>query len=164
MDYINDKMMKREDLNFLPISINITNKKILIVGGGKVGYHKATILNRFTNKATIVSPKFVDDFQNLPFKLIQKEYSKDDLAGIFLVYICTESELLNAQIKSDAEEVGILASVCDNPILCDFVSPAIFKAENVTIAVSSNAQNVHQSIKIRNQLQQLVKNGSLDII
>ena len=153
--------MRREDLNFLPISINITDKKILIIGGGKVGYHKATILNRFTDKATIVSPQFVDGFKNLPFDLVEKKYSMEDLNGVFLVYICTENEKLNSQIKYDAENLGILASVCDNPIFCDFVSPAIFKSDNVTIAVSSNARNVYQSMNIRDQIKSLVKNGDL---
>lgn len=155
--------MKREDLNFLPISINITDKKILIIGGGKVGYHKACILNRFTDKATIVSPQFVDGFKDLPFELIQKKYSKEDLEGVFLLYICTENEKLNAEIKSEADDLGILASVCDNPILCDFVSPAIFKSDNVTVAVSSNARDVYQSINIRNQIKILVENGDLKL-
>lgn len=155
--------MKREDLNFLPISINITDKKILIIGGGKVGYHKACILNRFTDRATIVSPQFVDGFKDLPFELIQKKYSKEDLEGVFLLYICTENEKLNAEIKSEADDLGILASVCDNPILCDFVSPAIFKSDNVTVAVSSNARDVYQSINIRNQIKILVENGDLKL-
>lgn len=155
--------MERTNLNFLPIAINITNKKIVIVGGGKVGYHKASILYRFTDKATIISPEFQKGFESLPFKLIKKRYSEDDLNGAFLVYICTENESLNARIKKDADQKGILASVCDNPILCDFISPAIFKQDNVNIAVTSNARDVYQSIAIRNQIKNLVENGKLII-
>lgn len=155
--------MKREDLNFLPISINITNKRILIIGGGRVGYHKATILNRFTNKATIISPDFHEGFTSLPFELIRKCYDRSDLYGAFLIYVCTENEELNAQIKMDAEALGILASVCDNPLLCDFISPAIYKDDNVTVAVASNARNVYQSIDIRNQIQELAIKGELKI-
>lgn len=151
--------MDRNDLNFLPISINITNKKILIIGGGKVGFHKASILNRFTDKATIISPQFHEGFKDLPFELIEKKYESTDLNGAFLVYVCTENKLLNSQIKTDAEALGILASVCDNPPLCDFISPAIYKKENVTIAVSSNARDVYQSLDIRNQIQSLEQDG-----
>ena len=156
--------MKREDLTFLPVSINITDKKIVIVGGGKVGYHKASILSRFTDKAMVISPQFHEEFDTLPFKLIKKEYSQEDLEGAFLVYICTENEELNAQIKKDAENKGVLASVCDSPQLCDFVSPAISKHDNISIAVSSNAQNVHKSISIRNRINELIERGDLGII
>lgn len=156
--------MTQQEMNFLPISINITNKKIVIVGGGKVGYHKATILNRFTDRATIISPEFHSGFESLPFELIKKKYEKSDLEGVFMVYVCTENETLNAQIKEDAEQIGVLASVCDNPPLCDFISPAIYKSDHVTIAVSSNARNVHQSVYIRNQIQKLVLDGNLKLV
>lgn len=155
--------MKREDLNFLPVAINITDKKILIVGGGNVGYHNASILNRFTDKATVISPKFHEKFVSLPFVLIEKKYSPNDLNGVFLVYICTEDKALNAQIKKDAVQKRILASVCDNPPLCDFISPAIFKEGNVNISVTSNARDVYQSIDIRNQIKVLVEKGELII-
>jgi siroheme synthase-like protein len=155
--------MSGNDTIFLPVSLNISDKKILIIGGGKTGFHKATILSRFTNKASIVSPTFHEGFGDLPFVCIAKEYERSDLDGVFLVYICTENSELNQQIKNDAVQLGILASVCDNPMLCDFISPAVFKENNVTIAVSSNAQNVHQSINIRNRIEELVENGTIQI-
>lgn len=153
--------MTREELNFLPIAINITGKRVLIIGGGRVGYHKATILHRFSDSATIISPQFHDGFENLPFELVKKKYDISDLKGAFLVYVCTENEKLNAQIKQDAEMLGILTSVCDNPVLCDFVSPAIYKNGHVNVAVTSNARDVYQSIHIRNQIHDLVENGDL---
>lgn len=156
--------MTQQKMNFLPISVNITNKKIVIIGGGKVGYHKATILSRFTDQATIISPEFHSGFESLPFVLIKKKYEKSDLEGVFMVYICTENQSLNIQIKEDAEQKGVLASVCDNPPLCDFISPAIFKADHVTIAISSNARNVHQSVYIRNQIQKMILDGHIKLI
>lgn len=142
---------------FLPISLNITGKKIVIIGGGKVGLHKATILHRFTDEATIISPIFREGFKELPFTLIQKTYDKEDIRDAFLAYICTENEELNTRIKQDAETLGVLASVCDNPPLCDFISPAIYQEENVSIAVSSNAQDVRRSIRIRDRIKNLAQ-------
>lgn len=140
-------------MNFLPISINIEGKKILIIGGGRVGLHKATILHRFTNEATVISPQFKDGFEALPFTLIQKKYEPSDLDGALLIYVCTENSELNQQIKRDAEERHVLASVCDNPPLCDFTSPAIYKDGDMTIAVSSNAKDVHLSMRIRDAIK-----------
>jgi siroheme synthase-like protein len=155
--------MKKEDLIFLPVSVNITGKKILIVGGGKIGFHKATTLREFTENITIVSPEFHEEFETLPFTQAKKEYEKTDLEGAFLVYICTENGELNARIKSDAEAAGTLACVCDHPALCDFISPAIYREEYMTIAVSSNARNVRQAISIRNRIRALAQNGTLSL-
>lgn len=150
-------MHKENHQTFLPVVLNITGKKIVIVGGGRVGLHKATILNRFTQEATVVSPSFREGFEELPFRLVQKEYQVEDIQDAFLVYVCTENEELNARIKHEAERLGVLASVCDNPDLCDFISPAIFKQDNICIAVSSNAKDVHRSIRIRNRIGELAE-------
>ena len=154
---------RREDLQFLPISINVTNKKILLIGGGKVATHKGSIMARFVNQVTVIAPEFTPEIKELPFTFIEKEYEKSDLEGFFLVYVCTGNHELNAQIKADSEELGILASVCDAPLLCDFVSPAIHKVGHVTISVGSNAQNVYQSVDIRNQIKELIENGTIHI-
>ena len=155
--------MNREDLKFLPISINVTNKKILLVGGGKVATHKASIMARFVNNVTVVSPEFTDEIKQLPFIFLEKEYEKNDLHGFFLVYVCTGNHELNAQIKADAEAQGILTSVCDAPLLCDFVSPAIHKEDNVTISVGTNARDAFQAVYIRNQITELINNGTIHI-
>jgi siroheme synthase-like protein len=155
--------MKKENLQFLPISINVTDKKILLIGGGKVATHKATILARFVDRVTVIAPDFTPEIKQLPFSFIEKEYEKNDLQGFFLVYVCTDNHELNKQIKADAESLGILTSVCDAPLLCDFVSPAIHKTGNISIAVSSNAQNVYQSVDIRNQIKQLIEDGRIYI-
>lgn len=140
-------------LNFLPININIEGKRILIIGGGRVGLHKAQILARFTDRATVISPEFREGFDELPFTLVKKSYEPKDLEGAFLIYICTEDGELNRQIKHDAEERGVLASVCDSPALCDFTSPAIFRKDSLTVAVASDAKDVRRSMRIRDAIR-----------
>lgn len=117
--------------------------------------HKAGILSRFTDDATVVSPEFQEGFAALPFTLVKKGYEPADLTGAFLVYVCTGDEALNERIKADCEKQKILASVCDSPALCDFISPAIYREGNMTVAVSSDAQNVRQAIDVRNRIQTL---------
>jgi siroheme synthase-like protein len=155
--------MDKKDLQFLPISINVTNKKILIIGGGKVATHKATILARFVNSVTVIAPEFTEEIRQLPFTFIVKEYKPGDLNGFFLVYACTGNHDLNKRIKDDAEAAGILTSVCDSPLLCDFISPAIHKEGNITISIGSGGQLVLQSIAIRNQIKELIENGRIHI-
>jgi siroheme synthase-like protein len=146
-------MHKDTDCTFLPVALNITGKRIVIIGGGRVGLHKATILSRYTRQATVISPTFRAEFDSLPFTRVQKTYAPEDLQGAFLVYVCTEDEILNRRIKADAEALGILVSVCDNPSLCDFISPAIYRDDNICIAVTSNAREVRRSIRIRDRIK-----------
>lgn len=155
--------MTKADLQFLPISINVTGKKILMIGGGKIATHKATIMKRFVDNVTVIAPEISAEIEALGYTLIRKEYEPSDLDGYFLVYVVTANEALNRQIKADAEARGILASVCDAPLLCDFVSPAIHKEGHITVSVASNAQNVYQSVDIRNQIKELFENATIQI-
>jgi siroheme synthase-like protein len=155
--------MNSDALNFLPVNIRITGKKILIIGGGKVGFHKASLLSRFTDEISIISPEFHEDFNTLPFRQIKKTYDRNDLQGVFLAYICTENEVLNIRIKRDAEEMGILASVCDNPLLCDFISPAICLEGYISIAVSSDGKDVRKAIAVRDRIRRLMAEGLIKI-
>jgi siroheme synthase (precorrin-2 oxidase/ferrochelatase) len=47
--------------------------------------------------------------------------------------------------------------------LCDFVSPAIFRQDHVTIAVGSDAREVKRSIRIRNRIMDLIEKGILQM-
>ncbi len=163
MDELTNQPISKSDLQFLPISLNVTGKKILLIGGGKIATHKATIMKRFVNNVTVIAPEISAEIEALGFKLLRKEYEPTDLDGFFLVYVVTDNHELNRQIKKDAESKGILTSVCDAPLLCDFVSPAIYKEGNITVSVGSNAQNVYQSVDIRNQIKDLFENGSIQI-
>ena len=154
-------MMKEKKENvFLPISLNITDKKILIVGGGKVAAHKMKLLSRFSMNLTILAPKICEAIATEKFKVIVKKYEAADLADYFLVYACTDNQELNKKIKSDANQRGLLVNVADNPALCDFVSPAIYKQDELTVAVGSNALNVKKSIAVRDKISEYLESSS----
>lgn len=152
-------------LDFLPISVRIRDVKILIVGGGRVATHKATILHRFTDEATVVAPEISEGLRQLPFHLFERPFQDNDLDGVQLLFICTGDRALNREIRDKARARGILSSVCDDPELCDFVSPAISyqEGDNLTISVGSDARDVHRSIRVRNCIQELIDNHQLNI-
>lgn len=142
-------------MEFLPISINVTQKKLLLVGGGKVALQKIKSLQRFDVSITVIATAFdkaVEEIDSIT--RIEKNYEPEDLEGHFLVYACTDSKETNEIISNDCHKRNILVSVADNPELCDFISPAIYKTGDTSVSVSSNAQNPKQSVEIRDQIEQ----------
>ena len=152
-----------ESLNYLPVLINIRDANILLVGGGKVATHKAQIISRFTSRATVVAPEITEEMSALPFTLVKKEFEERDLDGVNILFVCTGNHQLNRDIKQLASKRGILTSVCDNPDECDFISPAIYREENITIAVGSDAKEVKRSIRIRDRIKGLIEDDKLQI-
>lgn len=142
---------------FLPLNIRVDNKKILFVGGGKIALHKIRTIEKYTRNITIVSPEIIDELKGKGFTEICKCYEPSDLDGAFLVYASTNVEEVNRQVRDDAEARGILVNVVDNRELSGFISPAVIRKEEMTIAVSSNGQNVKKSVEWRNRLREIIE-------
>ncbi len=77
--------------------------------------------------------------------------------GFFLVYACTNNIEVNRRIKADAEICKILVNVVDNRELSDFISPAVFKQDEMTVAISSNGQNVKKSVEWRDKIKAILQ-------
>ena len=138
---------------FLPICINLTDKKVLVVGGGNTAAHKLKTLLKYTKNIVVLAPEISDKIKGSEVEVIPEKYSSGLLKKFHLIYACTNNPKLNLQIKNDANKIGKLVNICDSPKNCDFTSPAIFKQQNMSIAVSSNAEDVKKSIKWRDNIK-----------
>ncbi|URA09224.1 precorrin-2 dehydrogenase/sirohydrochlorin ferrochelatase family protein [Thermospira aquatica] len=148
-------------MTFLPIAINIEGKKILIIGGGKVAFQKANILSLYTRNITFLALEFIPEIQThfSDCVFLKRAYKKCYLKKFFLVYACTNDNTLNQQIAADAKKLSILVNVCDSPEFCDFISPAIYKKKNVSIAVTTNGTSAKQSVFLRNTIKEFLENA-----
>ena len=128
-----------------------------MIGGGRIASHKINFLEQFTKNISVVALEVCDNIKAKGYSFKEKFYEKSDLEGAFLVYACSNIRELNHQIKLDAENLGILTNVVDNPGLCDFVSPAIYKRGHITIAVGSNGLEVLRAIEVRNKISKYME-------
>lgn len=143
---------------FLPISIDISTSKILIIGGGQSALKKIRILQRSGAHLEVIAENIIDEIYETGVVCYRKSYEKSDLNGYLMLYSCTNNESLDRQIAQDGREAGVLVNIHDNPALCQFVSPAIYQDGNISVAVSSNAENVHEAIRLRNLIQEYLEN------
>jgi len=152
--------MKRK---FLPISIDISDRKILIIGGGQCALKKIRILQRSGAQLEVVAENIIDEVYATGVVCFRKKYEKSDLKGYLMLYSCTNNEALEQQIVQDGREAGVLVNIHDKPALCQFVSPAIYQDGNISVAVGSNAENVQEAIRIRNRIQKFLENQKQQI-
>lgn len=148
---------------FAPVLVNLYDKNILIVGGGKAALLKAKGISRFTSRITILSPDILSELEKYPFVFCKQKYREGLVDNFFLVYACTNDTALNRKIGQECTTKNILYSVCDNPEESSFVSPAIYRNDEITISVGTNGCSPRLAIYIRNQIQQLIEEGLLKI-
>jgi siroheme synthase-like protein len=130
--------------------MDISNQKILIIGGGESAFKKLKILQRFDATVEVIALEVCHKIKASGKQYFETAYSKELLKGYLILYSCANNEFLDRQILSDGKEMGVLVNIHDNPELCQFVSPAIFQNGKITVAVGSNAEDVYESIKLRN--------------
>ncbi|WP_423127318.1 precorrin-2 dehydrogenase/sirohydrochlorin ferrochelatase family protein [Gaoshiqia sp. Z1-71] len=144
--------------NFLPIAINIAGEKILIIGGGQSAWKKIQIFKRFDASLEIVALTVCDEIKKSGISYREKAYEKADLEGFLLLCSCTNNPDLDRQIAADGKQAGVLVNIHDQPALCQFVSPAIYQQKNMRVAVSSNAEDVFESIRLRDEIKEYLEN------
>lgn len=144
---------------FLPIQIQMDNRKCLVVGGSVVAARKCSKLVEYGALVTAVAPFFSDDplWQSPQVNTIQAPYSSGLLDGMFLVIAATDDKGLNRTIVEDAAEKGVLAQQVDLSDAGDFIMPATLRRGGLTVSFSTNGINPAYSRLLRDQAE-----GSFD--
>jgi len=149
--------MKGLNRTYLPITYDITEKTILILGGHSSALKKIKILSAYTERFHVVARDVCDCVKALGIPYVEKPIEAADLDGFQILYSCTNDRDLNRQIVQWGHDRGMLVNIHDDPELCDFVSPAIYREKNITVAVSTNGEDSLQAISIRNKLKQFLE-------
>ncbi|RPJ57820.1 MAG: bifunctional precorrin-2 dehydrogenase/sirohydrochlorin ferrochelatase [Acidobacteria bacterium] len=149
-------------MKFLPICIRIADRKVLMVGGGRIALQKLRTLLKYTRDVLVRAPEVALEIEQSGIAIDRQAYSPECLAGTGLVFACTNDEAVNRQVVRDARARGILVCSADDPESCDFVSPAILKEGHMSIAVSSDARDVKKAISWRNSIRRLVEEGHFE--
>lgn len=144
---------------FYPIMIDMSNKKIVVVGGGKIGYRKSQKLLEFGGEVMVISPKFSKEFCLLEKEyadkiiLIRDFYNKKYLKKAFLVIAATDSSETNQQIAIDSKNNKSLCNVVDNREKSSFISTSTINKEGLVVSISTMGKFPYLSKKVRKDLQ-----------
>ncbi|MCX5634766.1 MAG: bifunctional precorrin-2 dehydrogenase/sirohydrochlorin ferrochelatase [Planctomycetota bacterium] len=142
-----------------PIYLEVSSRRVVIIGGGSVATRKVQILLDAGARLVIVSPKIDDVLTNLcrgtNAELIKSRYSKNYLTGATLAIAATNDHTLNKQIYKDCQELEILCNVVDEPELCDFFVPAVVKRGDLQIAIGTEGNCPAYAGHIREKLEHL---------
>jgi len=143
--------------NYYPVSLDLTGKRCVIIGGGEVAQRKAQRLMECGAQVTIVSPALTplleDRKKARKIDHIDTEYDDKALHGAFMVIGATDRDDINAQISRDAMSAGILVNIVDDPDKCNFILPSLLQQGDLSIAVSTAGKSPALARKIREDLQ-----------
>ncbi len=141
---------------YFPIMIELENRKVAIIGGGKVAYRKALKFLEFNGDITIISPEIIDEFKDLDIKIIYEDYKKEYIDGFDLVIAATNNKRLNLEISRNCEDKKILFNNSDS-IRSDFVLPSNINSEGLIVSTSTNGRFPTLSKMVREDFEEKYK-------
>lgn len=152
------------------IDIQVTGKKVLVVGGGEVGERKVLALIREGAHVTVASKTFTEQLVKLgrTDKLILKKLGKNVSSRVLrslpesdLVIAATDDEQMNQMLAEKARRAKIPICVVDNPKICDFYFPATTDFGNLRIAVSTGGRSPAMASTLRRRLEKAITNEDI---
>jgi uroporphyrin-III C-methyltransferase/precorrin-2 dehydrogenase/sirohydrochlorin ferrochelatase len=144
----------------LPISLDLTGRRAVVVGGGEVGEHKARALLDAGATVTVIAERFGPGLKELARRgevtLAHKPYTPGDLEGAFLAVAATSSSHVNQRIYEEAEERRVLLNAVDDIPHCHFAFPAVLRRGDLQVAVSTAGRAPALAKWLRGRLSRLI--------
>ncbi|MCL1921848.1 MAG: hypothetical protein FWG50_12390 [Kiritimatiellaeota bacterium] len=141
-----------------PVNAMIEGRRVLVVGGGRVGQRKVELLLDAGADVVLVCPDCVAELTALAAEgrvaHIARAFEAADVEGAAMVFACTDDKHVNRRVREAAQSARVLCCCADgNWPDGDFVTPAIIRAGEVLIAVSTSGKSCLQSRLIKDNLR-----------
>ncbi len=147
-------------MSLYPISLNLTNRLCLVVGGGKVAERKIKSLLAAGASVRLVSPDATPGLQawaaDSRIDWRREAYAADGtdaLDGVFLVMACTDNRAVNAALTRTAQAQSLLVLCADDPDAGNFQSAAQITRGDLVLTVSTGGGSPTLAAVLREHLE-----------
>jgi len=144
----------------LPIFINITQRRCVVIGGGDVAARKVTMLLKANAAVVLYSPELCHELSDLvtaeKITHINAHFEPSQLEGACLVIAATDDEAVNTAVSLAAKALNIPVNVVDSPTLCTFTMASIVERSPIVIAISSEGNAPVLARYIRTKIETML--------
>jgi siroheme synthase-like protein len=148
-------VMKTDRKPIYPANLLVLGRQCLVVGGGRVAIRKASGLAEAGANVTLVASAVRKEAAAaMGLRYMERPFRSGDLAGMWLVFAATDDTALNRRILGLCRRRGILGCAVDAGWPeGDFITPASFLHDGMTVAVGSGGSACRRSRMLRDRLR-----------
>lgn len=142
---------------YFPMFVDLKNKNILIVGGGKVALRKLEKLLPFEGYITVAAPEIEPELLSAgAADIIMKPFCASMLKGQDMVIAATDDEKLNHKIAALCKDKKIPVNVVDNINECSFIFPSVIKQGKLSIGISTSGSSPSAAGYLKDKISDVV--------
>lgn len=138
------------------LPILLKNPHILLIGGGKVAFHKAQILLDNHIFFCVCAREISSDFKTLNIDVLFREISHEILAGYNIVIDATGCEVVGSLLRQEKQHRFLLVNRVDTPEECDFYFSSLLHYGSLKIAVSTNGASPTIAKTVRDKIKSVL--------
>lgn len=137
-----------------PIFIDLQNKPVVVVGGGKIGTRRAIVLRDFGACVMVIDPVSapIEGTEHL-----RRTYEHGDLMGASLCVAATDNRQVNRAVGEEAKSLGVPVSVADAQNECDYFFPAVCVGDNIVAGVVSDGGDHHKTARVAKEIRRILE-------
>jgi precorrin-2 dehydrogenase/sirohydrochlorin ferrochelatase len=143
---------------YYPMMMNISGRRCVVVGGGRVAERKVASLLEAGAMVVLVSPAMTPLLSSMVksgmIEHVPRRYRKGDLKRAFLCVVATDDLRLQDRIWREARDQGVLANIVDSEEDCDFLVPSYFRRGDLVISISTSGKSPALAKRIRKDLEE----------
>src|SRR5688572_27918601 len=127
-------------MQHLPLFADLSNRAVLVVGGGVVAERRVTLLLEAKARVTVVAPELSERLHELAaggtIEHQPRAYAGDAVDPYWLVVAATDDRAVNAAVADAALAAEGFRNVVVDHALCTFLMPAIVDRSAATTATA----------------------------
>ncbi|QDP39478.1 NAD(P)-binding protein [Radiobacillus deserti] len=140
----------------IPIMLDLTNKHVVVIGGGNVAERKITSLLETESLITVVSPTITATLESYftQGQIIwkKKNFASNDIKDAFLIITATNNPFVNQQVR-DAAPKDVLINSADTAEEGNIHFPTYVKRGRLSIAISTEGASPSLAKEIKEKLE-----------
>ena len=148
---------------YFPMFTDLTDKNIVVVGGGSLAARRVKTLLDFTRNITVISQKPCPEIHELAklgqIRFQKRSVKRSDLADAYLVIAATMDHKLNDDIYRACKEMGIYVNIFSDKEKCDFYFPGVYVQDDVVVGITVNGLDKEKATKIRSAIEAALKSA-----
>ena len=148
-------------MNYLPLFIDTSGKKCLIVGGGKVASRKLIPILESNMTVNMISSDIADEILEIiknkkNFTYEQRNFEEKDINDQFLIIAATNDKSINSLIAKLAKEKNILVNMAEDSSKGNVLIPSVVDRSPIKIAISSGAASPILTRLVKTKLETII--------
>ena len=150
--------MKSKEKKMFPLFVDLTEKKVLVAGAGKIAARRVKTLLPFAGEILVEAPEAEKEILDLAEKgeilYRKKPYAREDLYDADMVIAATDSKEVNEDIYSACKCLGIQVNVASDQKKCDFHVPGVLEYDGVVMGFNGGGKDHRKVRQVREKVQE----------